>query len=192
MAGDDVDHATDRIGAVERRSLRSANYLDAIHRLRRELQDKQWISELDAIDVDLGITSAERAGAANAAVMSKQRCRGALPYPQSGHQIAQRLRQISLGVARKLGAAHYVHRDRQRARRTFDGVSGDDYAVEHPRHPLVSGAGSLRWHQHDVLSARCDRQHRRVAQQESERLSQRNRIERRAHLAVERKRFRCV
>src|SRR2546423_242025 len=98
VARDDVDHAADGVGTVKSGTLWAANDLNAIDGFRSELRYEQRIGQLDSVNVHLWVAGTERAGAANTSVVSERRCRRGLPDPQSRHQIAQCLRQISLGV----------------------------------------------------------------------------------------------
>ena len=53
VPGQHVDHAADGVRPIQRRPLRPANHLDAVHDVGIELGDQQWIRDLDAVDVDL-------------------------------------------------------------------------------------------------------------------------------------------
>src|SRR5687768_16389799 len=66
MPTDNVDHAADRVRAIERRPLRAPNDLDSLDRLWREVGDDQRVGDLDTIDIDLRVAGAERARAADA------------------------------------------------------------------------------------------------------------------------------
>ena len=155
MTCHDVDHATDSVRSVECCALRATNYLDPLHGLRRELGDEQRIGELDAVDVDLRIAGAERAGTANTSVMSEQRCRRCLPHPQSRNDVAQRLAKIPLGVARKLSSVDDIHSYGERSRRRFDRISGHNYPIEHSRPRLTARRSGGR--QDDMFTAGRDR-----------------------------------
>src|SRR5262249_2134033 len=64
----DVHDTADRVGAVQRGPLWAANHFDVIDRARREPTQQEWVRDLDAVDVDLGIAQPERARAADARV----------------------------------------------------------------------------------------------------------------------------
>src|SRR5919197_4294669 len=87
----DVDDATDRIGAIERGALWPANHLDALDRVRAQLGEQEWVRDLDAIDVDLGIAHLERAGTAQAAVLRGETRWRLVPHPDTGNQAVERL-----------------------------------------------------------------------------------------------------
>ena len=179
MPGHDVDHAADRVGSVERRALGAANHFDALDCLGRELRDQQRIGQLDSIHIDLRIAGPEGAGPSDAPVVRDQRCRRTLPDPQPRHQVAQRLREIALGVARELSAADDVHRHGEPADRSLDCAACHDDAVEHARRMLALFAVARRFRrsEHDVLAPSGDREDWRSPQQKAERLPNRNRVE---------------
>src|SRR5690349_10967494 len=108
MSAYDVHDAADRISAIERRALWSANHFDVVDRFWSEARDEQRVRDLDAVDIDLWIAHAERARAANARVRAQDADGRLRPAPHTRHVVIERARECVRVFARELTAAENV------------------------------------------------------------------------------------
>ena len=159
----DVDDAADRVGAVQRRTLRTANHFDAIDRVRREAADEQRIRDLDAVDIDLRIAQPERARAANAGVRAQHARRRLRPAPDARHVGVEAPESVPCSPARAGVRSTRSVRRSARARAPPHRASRDDDAIEHAdraRHVRRSAARCCDWRargESDLIAADADR-----------------------------------
>src|SRR4051812_2976692 len=117
MPRHDVDDAADRVGAVERGSLRPAYDLDPFDGAGIEAREQQRIRDLDTIDVHLGIAELERARAANAPEGAHQRRRRLRPAPHAWHVAVERVGDRGAVLTRQPAAVDRVQADGELALR---------------------------------------------------------------------------